>query len=405
MTQTEPPFLPYGRHDIDEDDVAAVVEVLRGGWLTTGPKVEQFERKLADRVGARFAVSCSSGTAGLHLACLAAGMGEGDTVIVPALTFLATANAPHLTGAEVAFADTDPDTALMTGAHFREALERAEADAKAVLPVHYAGQCADLAEIKNIADENDLMVVEDACHALGADYDADGETGIPVGACRHSHMSVFSFHPVKAVAMGEGGAVTTNDPELYERLIRFRNHGMVKNPQAFRERALAFASDGSPNPWYYEMPEVGLNYRASDINCALALSQLGKLDRFIARRRQLSERYDQLLAPLAPLVAPLSRATGCRSAFHLYPVLIDFARAGRDRANVMERLTNAGIGTQVHYLPVHLQPYYADRYGELSLAGAETFYRQTLSLPLFPAMADKDVDRVVAALVDALEYR
>lgn len=402
MTDTQPPFLSYGRHQIDDDDVAAVVDVLRSGWLTTGPKVEEFERAFAVRVGARFAVACSSGTAGLHLACLAAGIGDGDAVIVPALTFLATANAPRLAGADVVFADVDPETALMTPVHLEEALSRAGPAAKAVIPVHYGGQCADPAELRARARDHDLVVIEDACHALGADYDAGGEAEVPVGACRHGDMTVFSAHPVKAIAMGEGGVVTTNDPDLRDRLILLRNHGINKAPDRFRNRDLAFGADGAPNPWYTEMTELGLNYRASDIGCALGLSQLGKLDRFIERRRLLAARYDGLLAPLAPAVVPAARVPGCRSAFHLYPVLIDFERVGIDRAQVMTRLKAAGIGTQVHYVPVHRQPYYADRTGALSLPGADAYYRRTLTLPLFPALADGDIDRVVGALTAAL---
>ena len=395
-------MLPYGRHQIDEEDVAAVVDVLRGGWLTTGPKVAEFECAFASRIDARFAVSCSSGTAGLHLACLAAGFGDGDAVIVPAPTFLSTANAPRPVGAEVAFADVDPDSALMTPALMETALTQAGTCAKAVIPVHYGGQCADPAAMSALACDRDLVVIEDACHALGANYDAGGETDVPVGACRHSDMTVFSSHPVKAIAMGEGGVVTTNGSALHERLTALRNHGMKKDPDGFRNNGLAVGPDGAPNPWYYEMPELGLNYRASDISCALGLSQLGKLDRFIERRRLLASRYDELLAPLGPAVVPVPRVAGCRSAFHLYPVLIDFDQVGVSRANLMERLQGAGIGTQVHYVPVHRQPYYVDRYGELSLPGADEYYRRTLPLPLFPAMADSDVERLVAALTDVL---
>jgi len=402
LTETQPPFLPYGRHQVDDDDVAAVTEVLLSGWLTTGPKVEEFERAFADRVGAQFAVSCSSGTAGLHLASLAAGLGEGDRVVVPALTFLATANAPRIAGAEIIFADVDPETALMGPAQIEDAMQRAGKTAKAVFPVHYAGQCIAPDVVFALARNRGLTVIEDACHALGTDYDADGETNIPVGACRHSHMTVFSSHPVKAIAMGEGGIVTTNDPELHGRLVRFRNHGMVKTPEEFQNTDLAFGADGTPNPWYYEMAAPGLNYRASDINCALGLSQLGKLDRFIESRRALAARYDQQIAALAPHVRPLGRAPSCRSAFHLYPVLMDFEQIGIERAQVMERLANASIGTQVHYLPVHLQPYYAQRTGGLSLPGAEAYYRDTLSLPLFPGMSEGDVDRVLGALKSAI---
>jgi len=397
LTQTDPPFLPYGRHQIDDDDVAAVVDVLRSGWLTTGPVLEKFEAAFAKRVGARFAVSCSSGTAGLHLASLAAGLGAGDTVIVPALTFLSTANAPRLTGAQVVFADVNADTALMGPAEFAAAIDRASDRIKAVFPVHYGGQCVDPAAIQQIAREQNMIVIEDACHSLGASYDA-----FSIGACTHSDMTVFSFHPVKAIAMGEGGMITTNDPALYERLCRFRNHGMVKAADQFDNPEMGLDETGAANPWYYEMPELGLNYRPSDINCALGLSQLAKLDRFLERRRSLAARYDERIKPLASLITPMPRAAGCKSAFHLYPVLIDFGAAKISRAELMRRLAGEGVGTQVHYLPVHLQPYYVAQYGVLSLPAAEAYYEKTLSLPLFPAMSDADIDRVVAALSYAL---
>jgi dTDP-4-amino-4,6-dideoxygalactose transaminase len=213
---------------------------------------------------------------------------------------------------------------------------------------------------------------------------------------------VFSFHPVKTIAMGEGGAVTTNDPKLYERMMRFRSHGMTRLPADFRNTDLAFGSDGEPNPWYYEMPEIGFNYRASDIHCALALSQLGKLDRFIERRRVLAELYDRLLKPLAPIVLPPRPSPACTAALHLYSVQIDFLALGLPRETVMRQLKNAGIGTQVHYIPVHTQPYYRERSGDLQLQGAMAYYRATLSLPLFASMDDNDVRRVVASLEECV---
>jgi len=218
-------------------------------------------------------------------------------------------------------------------------------------------------------------------------------------------MAVFSFHPVKTIAMGEGGAITTNDPVLKERLTRFRNHGMTRDPAALRNRALAFDSDGKANPWYYEMPEPGYHYRATDIQCALGLSQLKKLDRFAERRRALMGRYRRLLAPLAPVVRMAPAPTDCTPAWHLCSVLIDFAAAGRTRAQVMAALRERGIGTQVHYIPVHLQPYYRRRYGDLTLPGAEAYYARCLSLPLFPGMADGDAERVAEALAAAVGSR
>lgn len=403
MTVSPDRFLPYGRHLVDEDDVAAVSAVLRGDYLTSGPAVEAFEEALAARVGARHAASCASGTAGLHLAALALGLGPGDTVVVPSLTFVATANAARYVDAEVLFADVDPDDGLMGAAQFRDALAAAGSRrVRAVFPVHLNGQCADMAAVAGVARDQGLRIVEDACHALGGSHHEGGGREVRVGDCAHADMAVFSFHPVKTVAMGEGGAVTTNDPALHDRVVRLRNHGMVRDPAAFQQPELAFDGRGAAHAWYYEVSEIGFNYRASDVHCALGLSQLSKLERFVTRRRWLAELYDRLLEPLAPAVRPLARLPACRPAWHLYVVHVDFDGLGIDRPTVMTRLRERGIGTQVHYLPLHLQPHYRNRYGDQRLPGAEAYYRRALSLPLFPAMSDGEVGRVVAALRDAV---
>jgi len=402
MNRNSQRFLPYGRQLIEEDDIAAVAAVLRSDWLTTGPTVEAFETALAARVQAKHAVVCASATAGLHLAMMALGLKAGETAIVPSITFLATANAARYVGAEVVFADVDPDTALLTPATLEAAIARAEGKARVVLPVHFGGRTVDLAAIAAVAERHGLAMVEDAAHAIGASYGPGNQPRAPVGDCRYGRMAVFSFHPVKTMAMGEGGAITTNDPALRERLARFRSHGMTRDPAVLENRTLAFDSDGTANPWYYEMPEPGYHYRATDIHCALGLSQLKKLDRFAERRRALLERYRRLLAPLAPTVRLAPAPTDCTPAWHLCSVLIDFAAAGRTRAQVMAALRERGIGTQVHYIPVHLQPYYRRRYGALTLPGAESYYARCLSLPLFPGLADDDVDRVVGALAATL---
>lgn len=399
---TEPhKFLPYGRQNIDDADIQSVVDVLRGDWLTTGPAVERFEKAFAAAVDAPHAVSCSSGTAALHIAALAAGLGPGDRAIVPAITFLATANAVRYAGAEVVFADVDPDTALMRPSDLRDALARAGGPVKAVFPVYYAGQCGDVPAMRDIAEAAGSVVIEDACHALGASYARNG-VEVAIGSGADAAMSVFSFHPVKTIAMGEGGAVTTRDALLAERLARLRNHGMTRNAEQFEQRDLAFDADGSPNPWYYEMPEPGYNYRASDIHCALGLSQLRRLGGFVAARRQLADIYDRLLAPFAPLVRPLARNANCRPAWHLYAVLIDFAAIGMTRAAFMRALRERGVGTQVHYVPVNWQPYYRKRYGDEPTPGAARFYERCLSLPLFAGMTAPDVERVVGAIGDVL---
>lgn len=398
-----PPFLPYGRQWIDDDDVAAVAETLRGDWLTQGPAVAAFEQALAQRTGALEAVSCASGAAALHLAYLALDLRPGDAAVVPSLTFLATASMAAHAGGAVVFADVDPTNGLMTVETAREATARAQAAGlrvRALVPVHYAGQTCDLVGLAALAAELGAAVVEDACHALGGEDVRDGRAE-PAGSCRHSLTTAFSFHPVKTVAAGEGGAVTLNDPALAARLRRLRNQGMLREPADFADRDGGF-TDGAPNPWHYEMPEPGFNYRLSDLHAALGRSQLRKLDRFVDRRRRLAALYAERLAAYAPLIEPLATVPWCRSAWHLCAVRVDFAALGARRADVMAALRADGIGTQVHYIPVHRQPYWRARQPGLSLPGADAFFERALSLPLYPAMAEADVDRVVAALARAL---
>lgn len=393
-------FLPYGRHVIEDDDVAAVAEVLRGDWLTTGPAVGAFEADFAAALGVRHALACNSGTAALHMAAHALGLGPGDHVIVPAITFLATANAAVYVGAEVVFADVDAETGALTAETVRAAAKRAEGPVKAVFPVHLKGPVADPRGVADVAESLGAAVVEDACHALGTTYSANGSVS-RVGACAHSRIATFSLHPVKTIAMGEGGVVTTNDSRLAERMRRFRSHGMVHDPQAW-QRADQGLEDGVPAPWYYEMPEPGFNYRAPDLACALARSQLRKLDRFVARREELATLYDRLLVRLAPHVLPPVRVEGCAPGWHLYAVRIDFAGLGLRRGDVMRALRERGIGTQVHYVPVPWQPYWRNRQAAPSLPGAEHYYARTLSLPLFPGMEEGEVARVVSTLAGTL---
>ena len=391
-------FLPYGRQTVDDDDIAAVVEVLKSDWLTTGPAVTAFEGALVERVGARDAVACSNGTTALHLAAIGLGVEQGHRVAVPANTFLATANAVRFVGAEVLFVDVDPETGLMTTETLRSALESCEDHVVGVIPVHFAGQVADPEGIRDVARQNGLFVIEDASHAIGTVYQDGAGTEHAAGACAHCDVTTFSFHPVKTITMGEGGAVTTNDADIRRRMVAARNHNIVGPSGWIDAPELAFDASGEPNPWYYEMPEPGYNYRASDLQCALGLSQLAKLDIFIEKRRLLVERYDRLLKDLDWPIRPLARVDWCRPAWHLYIALIDFDELGIGRGEVMRRLRTQGIGTQVHYRPVSDQPYYAKRYGAADLPGAAEYYRRALSLPLFPSMALHDVDRVVEAL-------
>jgi UDP-4-amino-4,6-dideoxy-N-acetyl-beta-L-altrosamine transaminase len=398
-------FLPYGRHSVNEADIEAVVRALRSDWLTQGPIVEKFESAICETVGSAHAVACNSGTAALHLAVLAAGLECGDTAIVPAVTFLSTANAVRMTGADVVFADIDPDSGRMNANTLAAAVERARKAGdvvKAVLPVHLAGAVSDPEAIAGIVSLAGAAVIEDACHALGGSYRRSDGITVAVGSCADAQMACFSFHPVKPITTAEGGAVTTNDADLARRLRLFRNHGMTRDAEAFQNSDLAYGADGAVNPWYYEMPALGWNYRIPDLVCALGLSQLRRLSKYRARRQELARLYRDRLVPLASAVRSLAEQPDTVSGHHLFVVLIDFAGLKRDRGQVMRALHERGIGAQVHYIPVPWQPYYRERYGQGDYPGAAEYYRRCLTLPLFPAMNEADVDRVISALAETL---
>ncbi len=383
-------MLPYGRQTIEDDDVAAVAAALRSDFLTTGPLVEEFENHFAGAAGAAHAVACNSGTAALHLAAMGLRLGPGDTAIVPTLTFLASANAIRMTGAEVFFADVDPDSGLMTDASFEEAISLADKyrrEIRAAVPVHLNGRICDMRSLANVAKKSNIALIEDACHALGVPS---------AGANEYSDFACFSTHPVKMIATGEGGVVTTKDADAAARMRKLRSHGMVHAEGELLSREEGF-ENGAKRPWYYEMHEIGWNYRMPDVLCALGISQLKKLPRFLKRREEIARLYDRLLAPLAPALKPAPRGNDPHG-LHLYAVLIDFEKLGTTRAKFMDALRAEGIGTQVHYLPVHRQPYYRDRYGERVLPGADAYYSRCLSIPLYPSMQDADVERVVETL-------
>jgi perosamine synthetase len=372
-------LLPYGHQSIDEDDIQAVVEVLRSDWLTTGPKVEEFEEAFAAHVGAKHAVSFSSGTAALHGAAFGAGLKPGDEAITSPLTFAATANCVLYEGARPVFADVSPDTLNLDP---QEISGRLTDKAKAILPVDYAGHPADLDEILRLAEGQGITVIEDACHALGAEY-----RGRRVGQI--AHMTVFSFHPVKHVTTGEGGMVATNNPEVAETLRRFRNHGISTEA---RQRQ-------SAGQWYYEMVLLGFNYRLTDIACALGTSQLNKLQPNLARRREIAGRYTSAFREL-PGVVPPSVRDYVNPAWHLYPIRLDTAKLTAGRAEVFRALRAENIGVNVHYVPVHLHPYYRDQFGYKGreYPVAEDAYERLISLPMFHGMSEQDVGDVIAAV-------
>ncbi len=372
-------LLPYGHQYLDEADVAAVTSVLRSDWLTTGPRVAEFEAAFAKAVGAAEAVAVSSGTAALHAALFALGLGPGDEVIVPTMTFAATANSVVYQGAVPVFADVDAETLLLDPAQVEARITRRT---RAIIAVDYAGQACDYDTLNDLARRHGLTLVADACHALGGSY-----KGRQIGAL--ARLNVFSFHPVKHITTGEGGMVTTDDPELARRMRIFRNHGITADCRQREEQ-------GS---WYYEMSELGYNYRITDVQCALGISQLAKLGQWVARRREIASAYDQVCAEL-PEVRPLRVRPDVKHAYHLYVVQLRLERLKVDRARFFAALRAENIGVNVHYIPVHLHSFYQRRFGYKlgDYPVAEYAYGRLLTLPIFPAMNDGDVSDVARAL-------
>lgn len=370
-------LLPYGRQQVDEADIEAVVQVLQGDWLTTGPTVAEFEQAFAEVVGIKEAVAVSNGTAALHAAMYALNIGPGDEVIVPTMTFAASANCVVFQGGTPIFADVDADTLLLNPA---EVEAKITPRTKAIIAVDYAGQPCDYHSLWTIAEQHGLALVDDACHALGGCYH-----GRPVGSL--ADLNTFSLHPVKPITTGEGGVITTADSELARRMRLFRNHGISSD---HRQRE----AQGS---WFYEMVELGYNYRLSDIQCALGLSQLRKLPQLMARRQEIAYCYDAAFADM-PAITPLKRQKNIEHAYHLYIIRLDLEQLKVNRTVIFKALRAEGIGVNIHYIPVHLHPFYRQRFGTGpgNCPVAETVYEQMVTLPLFPAMCNQDVDDVIA---------
>jgi perosamine synthetase len=373
-------MIPYGRQTIEEDDIQAVVDVLRSDYLTTGPKIAEFEKMVADYVGAKYAVAISNGTSALHAACFAAGIQPGDEVITTPLTFAASANCVLYCGGTPVFADVDPKTYNIDPEDIRRKITD---KTKAIIAVHLAGQPCDMDEIHKIAKEHDLLVIEDGAHALGSVY-----KGKKVGTL--SDMTTFSFHPVKPITTGEGGMIVTDNEQFYQKMMLFRSHGIT------REENLMTRNDG---PWFYQQLDLGYNYRITDIQCALGCSQMKKLDRFLARRKQIVARYNEAFADCENIITPY-QLPETESGWHLYIVQVKNC----DRRKVFEALREQGIAVNVHYIPVYMHPYYQEHgYKDVHCKNAEEIYSHIITLPLYPALTEEQQKFVIEKIMDALE--
>ena len=378
-------YLAYGKQKIDEDDINSVVKVLKGDYLTTGPIVSEFENSVAKYVGTKYAVAVSNGTAALHMACYAAGISEGDEVLVPAITFAASSNCVLYCGGKPVFIDIDPKSYNIDINKIKEKITN---KTKAIIPVDFAGQSVDMDSILKIAEEYNLIVIEDAAHALGSEYKNE-----KVGS--KAHMTEFSFHPVKPITTGEGGVVVTNSKELYEKMILFRSHGITRNSELMTE---------NQGPWYYEQIDLGYNYRLTDIQSALGLSQIKKLDDFILKRREIVNKYNEAFKDLKEIVTPFENEYS-KSGHHIYVLLLNLDKLKCGRKEIFEALQAENIGVNVHYLPVYLHPYYKKlgyKKGECPVA--EDIYNRMITIPLFPSMSDKDIKDVIEAVKKVLNY-
>ncbi len=385
-------MIPYGKQTISEADIAAVVRVLQSDYLTQGSQVPAFESSLKNYCGAAHAVAVCNATAALHIACQALGLGKGDILWTTPITFVASANCALYCGATVDFVDIDPHTLNLSIPRLAEKLAAAQVSGclpKIVIPVHLCGEPCDMAALHQLSQQYGFKIIEDASHAVGASYQ-----GGKVGNCRYSDITVFSFHPVKIITTAEGGACLTNSPELADTLARLRSHGITRNPDE-----MTHEPDGA---WYYQQIELGYNYRMTELQAALGVSQMTRLDEFVARRHALAERYDALLADL-PLTLP-HRNPNNRSALHLYPVQVQ-PESGKTRQQVFDYLRAHGIGANVHYIPVHTQPYYRQRFGFAhgDFPAAEAYYARAISLPLYFSLSEDEQDSVVATLKQAFQ--
>ncbi len=377
----------YGKQSINEADIEAVVSVLRSDFLTQGPMIERFERCVADYCGAKYAVAVTNATSALHIACKAAGLSHGDTLWTSPVTFVASANCGRYCGAKVDFVDIDDVIYNMSVDELEKKL-MGGGRPQVVVPVHLAGQSCDMEKIYALSQKYDFTVIEDASHALGGTY-----KDTRVGSCRYSDMTVFSFHPVKIVTTGEGGMVLTNNKILYEKLVLYRSHGITRDASKMTK--------GADGPWYYQQIELGYNYRMTDIQAALGYSQMDRLDTFVTRRRELAQRYNELLVDL-PIRIP-KQSADTNSSWHIYVVRLDKTRTSKKKAEIFEEMKKRGVTLNLHYIPVHLQPYYqALGFRQGDFPASERYYEEAFTLPLYYELTDEQQDQVVKALREVL---
>lgn len=382
-------MIPYGKQDISEDDIRAVTETLKSDFLTQGPKIKEFEEEFAKYCGVKYAVAVSSCTAALHLSCLALGLNKGGRLWTVPNTFVATANAGRYCGADVDFVDIDPDTYLMCPIQLEQKLQEAEKDNKLpdiVAPVHFAGHSCEMDKIKALSEKYNFKIIEDAAHCIGASYKDK-----KVGACEYSDLACFSLHPVKIITSAEGGIITTNDETLYKNLLMNRTHGITKDPNLMQKK--------DASPWYFEQQELGYHYRITDIQCALAISQMNRLDDYITKRRVLVERYYNKLSGLPIILPPQNDG----SSWHLFVIQIDHQKVNISKPEVFNKLREKGVGVNVHYIPVHTHPYYQELgFNEGDYPVSENYYEHAITLPLFPLLTDEEQDYICDTLKDIL---
>lgn len=391
-------FLPYGRQNIDRNDIKSIVEVLKSDFITQGPNINKFEKEFAKYVGAKYAVCCATGTAALHLACLALGINSKSRVLTSAITFVASANCAEFLGASIVFADIDEETNCMSIIDLEKKLKKQKIDL--VIPVHLAGHSADMKKIYQLKKKYKFKIIEDSCHALGGKYN-----GYKIGSCKFSDVSTFSFHPVKPITTGEGGMITTNNKKIYEKLKLLRTHGIHKDPNYFTNKELAFDKLRVPNKWYYEMSHLGYNYRLTDIQATLGSSQLAKLDKFTRKRNQIAKNYLKNLKTNNLITLPLTK-TNVYHAFHLFTILIDFDKIKKTRNQVIEELASFNIGSQVLYIPVYYQPYYKKKYNydPEDFPNASKYYRKALSIPIFYDLKKTEQNFIIKKIHEIINF-